>query len=225
MQEAVASQRAGGVAFVSPMEAQVGLRGHRIQNRERAAARRRDILLAAARPFARRGYEGATLDDVAEELGASKAVIYYHFRSKEAIYTEIRATAIRDAIERLRTILARAEPPDVALRAAVLDLVTHVFDDLDRYANILRAGSRMSAESHQTVRTLQREYEQLIRDILEGGIRAGCFADRDPRLMTFTLLRTCLGIADWYSPEGRLAPGAIIEQAAEQVLTGVLRRS
>ena len=205
------------------MNRQVGIRGHRFQDPERAQARRRDILLAAARVFARLGYDGATLDDIAEQFGATKAAIYYHFPSKEAIYTEIRATAVREAIGRLETILARGELPEVSLRAAILDLVSHIFDDLDRYANILRTGRQLSAESYETVRALQRHYERLIVGVVEAGIRAGVFAGRDPKLMTFTLLRACLSVADWYSPDGPLTPEAITEQVTEQVLAGVRR--
>lgn len=205
------------------MNPPVGLRGHRIQNVERAEARRRDILVAAARVFAREGYTAATLDEVARELGVTKGVIYYYFRSKEEIYTEIRATAIRDAIARLEVIIARGEPPAETLRAAVHDLVSHIFNDLDRFANVLRADSRLSPESRALVRGLQRRYEGLIRGVIEAGIQAGVFADRDPALMTFTVLRACLGVADWYRPGGRLPPAVIVEQVTDQVMAGVLR--
>src|SRR5215216_1595141 len=123
--------RGGGL-----MSAKVGLRGHRVQNAERAEGRRREILLAAARVFARDGYANATLDGVAAQMGVTKGVIYYYFRSKEEIYTEIRATAIREAIERLEAIVARGEPPEVTIKAAIDDLVSHIFDDLDRFANV-----------------------------------------------------------------------------------------
>ncbi|MER3420546.1 MAG: hypothetical protein C4290_08510, partial [Chloroflexota bacterium] len=204
------------------MNLPIGLRGHRIQNVERAAARRRAILVAAARVFAREGYTAASLDAVARELGVTKGVIYYYFRSKEEIYTEIRATAIRDAIARLEAIIARGDPPAETVRAAVRDLVVHIFDDLDRFANVLRADRRLSAESRALVRGLQRRYEQLIRGIIEAGIAQGVFAARDPTLMTFTLLRACLGVADWYRPGGRLPPAVIVEQVTDQVMTGVL---
>jgi AcrR family transcriptional regulator len=204
------------------MSTKYGLRGHRIQNPERAAGRRRDILLAAARVFARDGYANATLDDVAAQMGVTKGVIYYYFRSKEDIFTEIRATAIREAIERLEAIVARGDPPEVTLRAAIRDLVSHIFDDLDRFANVLRAGSRLSEESHEQIRSLQRRYERLLRGIVEQGIRSGALIDLDPTLMTFTMLRAVLGVPDWYSPEGRLPPDVIVEQVTKQVVRGVL---
>jgi len=198
----------------------VGIRGHRFQNPQRAEARRREILLAAARVFARLGYDGATLDDVAEQFGATKAVIYYYFRSKEEIYTEIRATAIRDAIERLEAILARSEAPEATLRAVVTDLVMHIFEDLDRYANILRA-RRLSETSHQRIRGLQRRYERIVCGIIEAGMREGVFVARDPKLTTFVILRACLGVADWYSPSGPLSRATITDQVTDQVMTSV----
>ena len=207
------------------MGAGVGLRGHRVQNAERAEGRRRDILLAAARVFARDGYVDATLDAVATQMGVTKGVIYYYFRSKEEIFTEIRATAIREAIERVEAIIARGEPPEATLRAAVRDLVSHIFDDLDRFANVLRAGHRLSQEGRDTVRTVQRRYERLIRSIVESGIRTGMFVDRDPALMTFTMLRAVLGVTDWYSPAGRLSQDEIAEQVTDQVVRGILRHA
>src|SRR5829696_5579211 len=161
------------------MSGKVGLRGHRVQSTERAEGRRRAVLLAAAHVFASHGYVQATVDDIAAQMGVTKGVIYYYFRSKEEIFTEIRATAIREAVARLETILARGEPPEVTMRAVVADLVTHIFDDLDRFANVLRAGAGISDESRKTVRALQRRYEHLVRGIVESGISTGVFVDRD----------------------------------------------
>ena len=44
---------------------------------------RRRILEAAAEVFAERGYSGASMRDIAERLGITKAALYYHFASKE----------------------------------------------------------------------------------------------------------------------------------------------
>ncbi len=201
-----------------------GLRGHRVQNVKKAEGRRRDILVAAAHVFARDGYAGASLDDVAAKIGVTKGVIYYYFRSKEEILTEIRATAIRDAIARIEAIIAAGGTSEQLLRGAVSDLVSHIFDDLDRFANVLRPGEKLSPESHALVRELQRRYELLMRGIVEAGIKEGVFVQHDPRVVTFTLLRACLGVADWYSPDGPLQPETVAQQVTEQVVSGVLRR-
>ena len=82
---------------------------------------------------------------------------------------------------------------------------------------------RLSDESRDLVRSLQRRYEHLVRGIVESGIREGIFVNYDPMLMTFTMLRAVLGVADWYSPDGRLSPDVIVDQVTDQVVRGILR--
>lgn len=205
------------------METRVGLRGHRVQNAERAEARRRDILLAGARVFARDGFAATTLDDVARECGVTKGVIYYYFRGKEEIYTAIQETVVSDSTARLEAIIARGEPPVAMLTAAVHDLAAHVFDDLDRFTILQNSDSGISPEGRARVRDLRRTYQRLMRGIVEAGVREGALADRDPVVMTFTIITACLGITNWYRPAGRLALHVVQEQVVAQVLAGVLR--
>jgi AcrR family transcriptional regulator len=205
------------------METQVGLRGHRVQNAERAEARRREILLAGARVFAREDFSVTTLDDVAREVGVTKGVIYYYFRSKEEIYTAIQETVVTDSTARLEAIIARGEPPVTMLTAAVRDLAAHVFDDLDRFTILQKSDSGISPEGRAHVRGLRRNYQRLMRGIVEAGVREGVLVDRDPVVMTFTMITACLGITNWYRPDGRLPLNVVQEQVVAQVLAGVLR--
>jgi AcrR family transcriptional regulator len=57
-------------------------------------SRRVDILNHATRLFAERGYEGASMGDLAERVGMRKASLFYHFASKELLYTEVLDTLI-----------------------------------------------------------------------------------------------------------------------------------
>ncbi|MFF5179349.1 TetR/AcrR family transcriptional regulator [Micromonospora sp. NPDC000316] len=63
-----------------------------------------EILAAAARQFAVSGYRGTSLQDIAREVGCSKATVLYHFANKEALLAELMAPAIavlRDLDEQL----------------------------------------------------------------------------------------------------------------------------
>lgn len=91
----------------------------------RAALGTRDrVLAAAAAEFAAKGYDGAKVDRIARAGRVNKAMIYYHFTSKAALYREI----LRDMFDAVRTsvhaIAASDRPPDdkvAAYIAAIAD--------------------------------------------------------------------------------------------------------
>src|SRR2546421_12172220 len=61
----------------------------RLSRNERKAQTRAGLIDAAARVFARRGYHGTTVDDVAEEAGFTKGAFYSNFESKEDVFVEL----------------------------------------------------------------------------------------------------------------------------------------
>src|SRR5256885_16671787 len=61
----------------------------RLSRNERKAHTRAELIGAAARVFARRGYHGTTVDDVAEEAGFTKGAFYSNFESKEDVFVEL----------------------------------------------------------------------------------------------------------------------------------------
>ena len=70
---------------------------------ETLVARRRDILDAARRAFARHGYEGATVKVLEAETGLSRGAIFHHFRDKDALFL---ALAEDDAAAMAETVAA-----------------------------------------------------------------------------------------------------------------------
>jgi AcrR family transcriptional regulator len=204
---------------------EIGLRGHRIKNHERMKARRREILLAAAQVFARSGYAYATLDDVATQMGVSRGVIYYYFRSKDELLTEIVTTASGEASDRLEAIIAEGRSADETLEAGLRDLASHMFSDLDRYANILTKSGRERDHSWMTAtRAVRHRYRTLIRGVIEAGIRDGAFVDLDPGIMTLSVVQTVLGAVAWYRPEGGLPAEVVAEQMVELAMRSVRQR-
>ena len=52
-------------------------------------ATKEEILLSALKHFAKKGYEAASLEEIAKEVGITKPAIYYHFKNKKTLYNEI----------------------------------------------------------------------------------------------------------------------------------------
>lgn len=64
---------------------------------ERAGRTRTELLDAAARAFARQGYEGASLGDIAADAGYTKGAVYAHFGSKHELFLEVARRQIATA--------------------------------------------------------------------------------------------------------------------------------
>ncbi len=75
-----------------------------------SSATRTAVLNAAARSFSHRGFDGVGVDDIARAAGVNKAMIYYHFKDKLALYRHIVCDMLREAGERV-TAIANAEAP------------------------------------------------------------------------------------------------------------------
>src|SRR5689334_15116322 len=96
----------------------------RVDRRTRAARAeageaREELLAAALRVFARRGYREAGVDEIAAEAGYSKGALYWHFAGKEDLLTALLEERI-DAPMRDRFALLASAPPeqDMSLEAS-----------------------------------------------------------------------------------------------------------
>src|SRR6187401_3816639 len=94
-------------------------RGGRRRQQERSAASRGRVVRAAAAEFAARGFAGANVDRIARAARVNKAMIYYHFKSKAALYREILRDMFAAVAARLDEMSARQRTPDGKIRAFV----------------------------------------------------------------------------------------------------------
>jgi len=70
---------------------------------------RDEILEAALKLFAKRGYAGTSIQDIVDQTTGSKPSLYYHFKSKEALYEALLASAFDEAFALLQKAAARSQ--------------------------------------------------------------------------------------------------------------------
>ena len=204
------------------MTEEVGLRGYRVQDPARTLARRREIMLAMAEVIIDKGYASATLEDVAAHMGTSRAVIYYQFRSKEDLYAEIVVEAVSHATKRLEAIIAKGDPPERTLFAALQDLCEVGMEPLNRSTLVTGRPKTLTPDSRARIRVTDRAYERLLTEIIRAGIDSGVFVDRDPRFLRYTLMFAVNGNFIWRRPEGPLKADYILKNVPEMLLNSML---
>ena len=84
---------------------------------------REQVLDAAARVFARRGFHGASVEAVSEEAGFSTGALYSNFKGKEDLFLALYEERIQRRGRELRAVMERAEGPRAGLSAAAANVV------------------------------------------------------------------------------------------------------
>src|SRR5437763_3257095 len=148
--------------------------------------KRRELLDAAVRVFARKGFHASRVGDIAEEASVAHGLLYHYFRSKD----EVLETIFREAWERLATETDRIESSDVPLR-----------EQLRRFARIYLGSWLMTPELIAVlVREIARSpavgnridevrvvFLSLQRIIAAGRERGEVRADCDPQLAAWAV--------------------------------------
>ena len=182
-----------------------------------------EIIEAAARVFAKRGYHGATTQDVADILRIRQASLYYYVPSKEVALELVCTQGVAGFVETAQAIASGPGSPPEKLAGLIR---AHIAPNLDRgdFVRVFLSQRQfLPNPSRRRVGKWSRELERLVESVVRGGIRSGHFRPNiDPRLTTLAILGMANAVAAWYGKEN-----ASIERIGTEfvrlVLNGVCR--
>jgi len=200
---------------------EIGLRGAVVRDPDQREEQRQMALVAAARVFARKGYESATMDEIAREFGVSKGVLYYQFRSKQELIVETRRATSNQSADRLEEILKLPLPVLERMQRALSDLIAMNFDELSKHVILTSIRFGLDQAHVDRVRAGERRYEQLLISLLEEGMASGVFAKANPKLTVFTLIASAMSPARWFDPNGELGQDRVNKALTTQLLRSI----
>ena len=187
---------------------------------ERKRLRRvNEILRVAADVVAERGYQNASLDEVAERLDLAKASIYYYFDSKQALVAACLDTAAAEVERRLEQIVEEGGTPTETLRRLIIEQQVFTTQDRPELSRLFLRHLEWPPPLLDRIHGWLVRHDRIWKDVIEAGLRSGEFSPAvDP-----TIVRHCLhGALDfvpfWYHPDGKFPPAELFEQVADTVL-------
>jgi AcrR family transcriptional regulator len=176
----------------------------------------------AVQVFLDRGYDRASMVDVAQAAGLVKSSLYHHVASKE----ELLERALRRALDAL---FATFEAPDYLrgraidrLRAVIRHTVEIMCEQPAEVALLLRVRGNTEIErwAVDQRRELDRVVTKLVREaVADGDLRS----DLDTALVTRLIFGMSNSVVEWYRPTGRTRPGAIVDTIVAIVFDGLRR--
>jgi len=150
------------------------------------------VFQAAAHEFAERGFEAARVDRIAARARVNKAMLYYHYRSKHALYTEVLRDMVRTISARGRAIADGAAAADVKLddwvAAIVEEAAARPWFPPIMLRELASGASHIDDETFAMINGVYLGF----RDVMAQGQRDGTFGDADPVLTYFTILPSIL---------------------------------
>jgi AcrR family transcriptional regulator len=195
-----------------------------------SADRTHQIFAAAAKSFQDLGYHGASLADIAERAGLSRASMYYYFPTKEALLMELIREPLTENTRRMEEIVASEGTAATKIDAAIRDLMRsfdHYYPALniwfdERFDRILAdSGSPEQLEILQT----QSHYVDLWVKLLSDGQDHGEIqAAAMPRLVSFVILGIIVYTSRWYQAGGPLTAEDVGAMFSKLILNGLLPR-
>ena len=139
-----------------------------------ALGSRERVFRAAAAEFAVRGYAGASVDRIARAARLNKAMIYYHFRSKAALYRDILRDMFEAVGNRVSGVAATTLSPEEKVRA----FVEAIAAEAEARPHFPPIWLREIAEGGEHVDTATLKYARGVVETLRGIIGEGCRAGR-----------------------------------------------
>jgi len=185
-----------------------------------------EILERAARLIFQSGYDATSMQEIAEACGLTKAGLYHHIKTKEALLLAImhygmdlfddmvlaKVSDIVDPIARLRECMARN-----------IALITQ--DASKEVTIILHEHQTLTGAAAQEINVRKKRYVRFLEAAFRQASERGQIRAVDPTLAAFSFLGVVLWTFKWYRPDGKLGPRQLSDGMIDLFFEGLMPRS
>jgi AcrR family transcriptional regulator len=177
---------------------------------------------AARLHFSTRGYEAASMREIAADAGINIATLYFYCSTKEQLLFDVLINAQEQLAAGLREQIEAAGASWTSRLSAAIVVHIKICAEQAFPTTINRVDMQRLTDEHRAAYLAMRDgYERELRDLIRGGVEAGEFRPVDPKLITFAILGIGHTVGRWYSPDGPLTPEQIAEQYVDFILAGL----
>jgi len=141
---------------------------------------RGNILKTAQKIFARNGFAGARMDEIARQARVNKAMIYYHIGNKKALYAEVLHHIFSNALNRFKPAIDKEGSPEQKLRRYIQGIAQTVGQNPEVAAILMREQANGGKNFPDVIMKDMYEIILLLVEVLDQGRRSGAFVATNP---------------------------------------------
>ena len=171
--------------------------------------------------FARHGYEGVSMRDIATAVGLRQSAIYNHFPSKQDLLVTLMKTHMEQLLAAVKVAISDQSKPEVQLEAFVrFNVMYHVEHPEDVFLAYMELRS-LEDTGREIIMPLRDTYELVLRNILVEGKETGVFKCGDPAVTSRAILAMLSGVTVWFRADGTLGTETVADNYVQTVLRSV----
>ena len=158
------------------------------------------VLDTATRLFTERGYDAASMRDIAAELAIRPSSLYHHFPGKQHILFAICFGMQSDFNAAIMPLFHNGKGPVETITDVIEEHIRYSLEHRGAVLVNIRERRSLPTELLARVNTLRRQYRDAVIAVIEAGRRQGIFAVDDPKLAAMALIDMVNGLFQWFEP-------------------------
>jgi AcrR family transcriptional regulator len=161
-----------------------------------ASARRAQLIEIGRAVFARRGYEGASVEEIADQAKVSKPVVYEHFGGKEGLYAVVVDREMDYVVRRIAEAIASGSPRE-RVEGAALAFLTYVKDHPDGFAVLAHNAPIESARGGMS--SLLNDVAERVGDVFAATFKDAGYDPRSAPIYAHALIGMVTYVGQWWT--------------------------
>ena len=185
---------------------------------KRTLKKKEQILLTAITVLNQRGYDGATMEEIAAELLMTKGSLYYYFKNKGDLMYECHNFILSQAITDLEDVLKGEGTAEETLRGMISSHIDYAIDEKETNNLIMEPRRFFNEDQLEPVLQLRKYYSGLFDRVIEKGITSGEFQVEEPLIVRMMILGAMNWIQQWYRPDGSMTKDELKQKFGDQIV-------
>jgi AcrR family transcriptional regulator len=186
---------------------------------EEQARRRQEIFAASAHLFLNKGFNETSMREIAAAAGIGKATAYDYFKTKDDILLSFFEREMAGVTDQAAEIARQPLPAAGKLRRIMRMHLEHWLPRREFYLRLTFEAQRLALESQQRIQVARHAYQDMLRGLIETGIREGAFRPVDSLLATRLLLNMITPVVFTSRPTG--SPQQMMDEALDMFFRGI----
>ncbi|MCL2336710.1 MAG: TetR/AcrR family transcriptional regulator [Firmicutes bacterium] len=185
--------------------------------------KREEIILVAVKLFEKKGYAATSVQDIANELGFTKAALYYYIESKEEILWAIFDRTMSTAEKRMQELMKKKMDPVSRLKQIIVNHVRNNQDEIPYMRIFFSEKSQLPPDKLKKITERERRYVDIIAAVIREGAAQGKLKPIAPAIVSHGILGMCNWMYHWFNPAGDLKPEQVAEIYINIMMSGLCK--